>query len=356
MADLPPSLRPVAHYVKIANEYASRDPVIQYWALYYAVQAGMKLDKSSPEAVKFLGDTLGHLEVLKKANPEKDAIKSDIVAQAHIEEHALKLFHYADENDRAANFSKNVVKTFYTAGHLMDILQTFGELNEEIASAKKYAKWKATYIHNCLKNGETPVPGPPGGLQDQAQPPTPSAGPPSGGPLGAPPAPFNPNDFGLPTPGQQLGGGYSSDSSAHGQQYHQQQQPQQPQWPQQPPAQGGYGGPQQPQGGHPGYGFSAPAPQHQPTSHEHHPIPPPRPSLQAGGGSSASFGPPAGSGASAPGTGSIPTSVAPAPGLKLEDFIDARKFAKYAVSALDYEDAPTAIENLIKALQILQRQ
>lgn len=27
----------------------------------------------------------------------------------------------------------------------------------------KYAKWKAAYIHKCLKTGETPVPGPAGG-------------------------------------------------------------------------------------------------------------------------------------------------------------------------------------------------
>ena len=27
---------------------------------------------------------------------------------------------------------------------------------------RKYARWKATYIHNCLKNGETPQAGPVG--------------------------------------------------------------------------------------------------------------------------------------------------------------------------------------------------
>lgn len=43
---------------------------------------------------------------------------------------------------------------------MYDILQTFGELTEEAANNRKYAKWKAAYIHNCLKNGETPVPGP----------------------------------------------------------------------------------------------------------------------------------------------------------------------------------------------------
>lgn len=57
---------------------------------------------------------------------------------------------------------RNVVKAFYSCGVLYDILQTFGELTEEATNNRKYAKWKAAYIHNCLKNGETPVPGPMG--------------------------------------------------------------------------------------------------------------------------------------------------------------------------------------------------
>ena len=43
---------------------------------------------------------------------------------------------------------------------MYDVLQTFGELSEEAIHNRKYAKWKAAYIHNCLKNGEVPVPGP----------------------------------------------------------------------------------------------------------------------------------------------------------------------------------------------------
>lgn len=43
---------------------------------------------------------------------------------------------------------------------LFDVLTTFGELSEEVQQNRKYAKWKAAYIHNCLKNGETPTPGP----------------------------------------------------------------------------------------------------------------------------------------------------------------------------------------------------
>lgn len=41
----------------------------------------------------------------------------------------------------------------------MDILQQFGELSEDIFEKRKYAKWRAAYIHNCLKNGEQPISG-----------------------------------------------------------------------------------------------------------------------------------------------------------------------------------------------------
>ena len=83
-----------------------------------------------------------------------------MVASAHIENYAMKLFLAADKQDRASNFGKNVVKMFYSAGVLFDILETFGDLPPEAGHYRKYAKMKAAYIHNCLKNGETPVAGP----------------------------------------------------------------------------------------------------------------------------------------------------------------------------------------------------
>lgn len=100
------------------------------------------------------------LETFKKANKENEAITNDVVAQAHLENYALKLFQYADKNDREGNFNKNIVKAFFSAGKLYDVIETFGELSVEALQNRKYAKWKATYIHNCLKNGDIPVAGP----------------------------------------------------------------------------------------------------------------------------------------------------------------------------------------------------
>ena len=98
----------------------------------------------------------------KKVLSHEEAITNEVVASAHVENYAVKLFLWADKEDRASHFNKNVVKSFYSAGILFDVLTicTQSELSPENAHMRKYSKWKAAYIHNCLKNGETPMPGP----------------------------------------------------------------------------------------------------------------------------------------------------------------------------------------------------
>ncbi|XP_030380140.1 vacuolar protein sorting-associated protein VTA1 homolog [Scaptodrosophila lebanonensis] len=156
----PPSLKGIQHFLKLAQEHDTRDPVIAYWARLYALQIGLKASTQSAEETKLLLSLMDWLELMKKQHSANEAITNDIAAQAHIENYALKLFLYADKQDREENFGKNVVKAFYSSGVLYDMLQTFGELSDEALQNRKYAKWKAAYIHNCLKNGETPIPGP----------------------------------------------------------------------------------------------------------------------------------------------------------------------------------------------------
>lgn len=128
-------------------------------ARVYALQTGIKIGKS-PEERGYLVKLMDWLEKFKKDHADNEAITNEVAAQAHLENWILKIFSYADKQDRAGNFTKAVIQSFYTAGILYDIMATFGELSDEVLQNRKYAKWKATYIHNCLKNGETPIAGP----------------------------------------------------------------------------------------------------------------------------------------------------------------------------------------------------
>lgn len=150
----PASLRPVQHFLKLAAEHDARDAVVAYWARLTALQRGLEIDKSSAEALALLLPLMEWLEAQKQVHKENEAVVNEVVASAHIENYAMKLFLYADKADREANFGKGVVKSFYSAGILFDVMQSFGELTPEVAHYRKYAKMKAAYIHNCLKNGE----------------------------------------------------------------------------------------------------------------------------------------------------------------------------------------------------------
>ncbi|XP_031844117.1 vesicle trafficking 1 [Nomia melanderi] len=160
LPEIPPSLKSIQQYLKIAATHDQRDLVVSYWCRLYALQTGLKLSTKTVKETNFLLKLMHWLETTKQESRENEAITNDVAAQAHLENWALKLFLYADKNDRAGNFNKSIVQSFYIVGLLYDVLTVFGELSEEATQNRKYARWKATYIHNCLKNGEIPIPGP----------------------------------------------------------------------------------------------------------------------------------------------------------------------------------------------------
>ncbi|XP_064609842.1 vacuolar protein sorting-associated protein VTA1 homolog [Liolophura sinensis] len=131
------------------------------------MQKGMEADRKSPEGRAYLVGLMDYLEKFKTQYAGVEAVHNEIVGQAHFEDYALKVFLYADNEDRAGRFNKSVVRSFFTAGLLFDVLSVFGELSEDVQKNRKYAKWKATYIHKCLQSGEQPVPGPVGGDDDE---------------------------------------------------------------------------------------------------------------------------------------------------------------------------------------------
>ncbi|CAL1538526.1 unnamed protein product [Lymnaea stagnalis] len=291
----------IQKYLRIATEHDKRDPVIAYYCRLYAMQQGMLIDKTSPEARQFLVALMDFLEKSKGQLKDEQAVHNEICGQAHVENYALKLFLYADTEDRAGNFGKNVIKAFLTSSLLMDVLTTFGELSEDIEKNRKYAKWKALYINKCLQNGETPMAGP---LPEEGDEDLESPG------IGF----ENVTGPNVP-PGHMT---FSTDSGLY-------------------PAPGAYAPPSTPQDP-PRNDYQPPSAASIQPNPEKNPQPTPR-GLSAQGAV----------------TGSDWTPPPNPAGLKLspEQFQKGIKYCKFASSAMQYEDANTAIENLTKALKLL---
>lgn len=324
MAALPAKYKPVQHYVKVATDHIKRDPAIAYYCYLYAVQKALEIDKKSPECRAWLTSMMDTMEKLKSENKETvEAFQNEVVGHAYIEDYTLKLFLGADNKDRAGLFDKALVKAFYTSGLLFDVLQQFGELSEELKTHQKYAKWKASYIHRCLQTGETPVAGPLplegdfGGEADFGAGGFDQSAAPRGG------APLNHNNSYPQMPPQSQSQSYPT--------------PVQPQ--------------PQPQPGYNPGSYSANTPVNYNNS---------------GGGhatlSSNSANYPQSYGnqqlpQANPSSYSAPVTdfrgATPAANLRTEDYQRATKLCKFAQSALQYEDATAAIDNLAKALRLL---
>ncbi|XP_065819992.1 vacuolar protein sorting-associated protein VTA1 homolog isoform X1 [Labrus bergylta] len=319
---LPPQLKSLQHHLRTAQEHEKRDPVVAYYCRLYAMQTGMKLDSKTPECRKFLIKLMDQLETMKKELSDNDSISQEVVGNAHIENYALKMFLYADNEDRSGRFHKNMIKSFYSASLLLDVLSVFGELSEENIQHRKYARWKATYIHNCLKNGETPQAGPMGMDEDgeadeygaegfSAQ------GFSHGGSVrGGPPSDtYEDQDRGLgPGPAPGIGFSPGPGPGASGA----------------PNTNSNYNNIHIPPGAH------APAntPAELPPPSAVKPVPVPR---------------------SLPSVDPTLLNAQQQGGVHLspEDFTKAQKYCKYAGSALQYEDVGTAIQNLQNALKLL---
>ncbi|XP_070843994.1 vacuolar protein sorting-associated protein VTA1 homolog isoform X2 [Chaetodon trifascialis] len=315
---LPAPLKPIQHHLRTAQEHEKRDPVVSYYCRLYAMQTGMKLDSKTPECRKFLVKLMDQLESMKKELADNDSITQEVVGNAHIENYALKMFLYADNEDRAGRFHKNMIKSFYSASLLLDVLSVFGELSEENIQHRKYARWKATYIHNCLKNGETPQAGPIGMDEDREA-----------------------DEYGAEgSSGLSHGGSFRGEQPSPS--YKDQDQSLDP-------------------GPAPGIGFTSgpgSGPTGPPTTNFNNIHIPP--GAHAPANTPAELPPPTAV-KPVPLPRSVPTvdptllNVQQQGGVHLspEDYTKAQKYCKYAGSALQYEDVGTAIQNLQKALKLL---
>lgn len=82
---------------------------------------------------------------------------------------ASRIFLAADNEDRAGQATKKTGRLFLVASQFLEVVRVFGELPEELEERIRYAKWKAADIVRALNEGRQPHPGPMGSREDEEQ-------------------------------------------------------------------------------------------------------------------------------------------------------------------------------------------
>lgn len=161
--NIPPSLKGLTAYVKRAEELDREvtnpdSKVVAYYCRTFAVDRAIKLKAEGADVNQFLMALMTTLE------RDKSCIQgiSQEDRKLICERFAYAIFQKADDEDRAGLADKNTAKTFYAAATFLEILEQFGELDSDAQEKKRYSKFKAADIINCIKSGVKPTIGAPG--------------------------------------------------------------------------------------------------------------------------------------------------------------------------------------------------
>lgn len=159
---LPTALRTadIPRFAHRAAQLAKHRPIIAYWLDYHILQTVLsrQLHTIDAECQTYALDLMTVLEA-QKAEAEtahNDAITDDVAAKVYVENFALEVFTIAEEAMRRNKVGKQTADTFQAAATFLDLLAIWGEVEKESREKSKFAKFHALRIAKAIKAGEDP--------------------------------------------------------------------------------------------------------------------------------------------------------------------------------------------------------
>ncbi|GAB7344717.1 hypothetical protein MBLNU457_3187t1 [Dothideomycetes sp. NU457] len=157
-ASLPAKLK-IPSIVPFANRAAQLEkfrPIISYWCEYYIVNQILTkgLHSADEECKNYTVELMDKLERVKSEG--NDAIVDDVAAKAYVEQFALETFQRADDAIHNNKAARSTIDSFQAASTFLELLSVWSPLDTETAAKIKYAKYHALRIAKAIKNGEDP--------------------------------------------------------------------------------------------------------------------------------------------------------------------------------------------------------
>ncbi|KKY23629.1 putative short-chain dehydrogenase reductase sdr [Diplodia seriata] len=162
----------ITRFAQRAAQLEKFKPVVSYWCEYFIVNQiiAKGLHTADEECMQYTTTLMDKLEQTKTQHADNDAILDDVAAKVYVEQFALETFQRADNAVRANKASAQTADTFRAAATFLDLMGVWGPLDPELAAKSKFAKYHALRIVKALKAGEDP------NLSNPVQEPEPTTG------------------------------------------------------------------------------------------------------------------------------------------------------------------------------------
>lgn len=161
-ASLPAKLKikDITPFAVRASQLEKHKPIVSYWCNYYIIDQILSkgLHSADDECMQYTTTLMDKLEQTKTEQAGNDAIVDDIAAKAYIEQFALDTFQRADDAIHNNQASRQTIDTFQAAVTFFELLSMsiWAPIDPDITAKSKYAKFHAVRIAKAIKAGEDP--------------------------------------------------------------------------------------------------------------------------------------------------------------------------------------------------------
>ncbi|RMZ78097.1 hypothetical protein DV737_g4022, partial [Chaetothyriales sp. CBS 132003] len=159
-ASFPPGLKSadISRFALRAGQLEKAKPIAAYWCNYWIVNQILSkgLHETDQECLGYTSTLMDRLEKFKAENADEAAVADDVAGKAYIEQLGLETFARAENAVRANKASRQTADTFNAASTFLDLLAIWGPVEPEITTKAKYAKFHAVRIAKAIKAGEDP--------------------------------------------------------------------------------------------------------------------------------------------------------------------------------------------------------
>jgi vacuolar protein sorting-associated protein VTA1 len=134
-------------------------PILTPPVRFYIVQKiiSANLHTADAECTAYTTNLMEALERTKEENPNEDALLDELAASAYCEQFALQTFAKADRDMNANASTKNTADTLLAASTFLEMLAIWKKDTEpEIKSKQTFAKYHAVRILKAIQAGEDP--------------------------------------------------------------------------------------------------------------------------------------------------------------------------------------------------------
>ncbi|CAK7262758.1 hypothetical protein SEPCBS119000_000146 [Sporothrix epigloea] len=162
MADVPASLRQAdANIYKTAmraEQLQSVKPIVAYWCDYWVLKQILAkgLHNEFPEILEYSTRLMDKMEETKTTHGAEDAINDDTAGQFYIEQFAQETLDRAQRVVKANKVTATTANTFDAAATFFGLVNVWGAPSAETLQKIKYAKWNAARILKAIKEGNDP--------------------------------------------------------------------------------------------------------------------------------------------------------------------------------------------------------